>query len=229
VRQQVTKLAAHVETLLDILLDAHARWALLRPILTDRSIISAWGGGTRARALDGIRRSLVHVCVLDIAHITLESDERSPSIKKVMKDLQIQSTLKLLRSGFIAAWAGTKASTPDFEERAREAEAKFDSDLAIARNGWAALESSARLKGFKTFRDKNLAHVELMYESGRYEQLKVSALGIKWKDIGLILDEIQPVVLALNSICRAAGMDMEGTRERFAESATIFWGARNVA
>jgi hypothetical protein len=171
----------------------------------------------------------MHVCVLDIAHITLESDERSPSIKKVMSDLQNQSTLKLLRSDFIAVWAGTKASVPDFEERAIEAAARFDRDLATARGGWAALEASTRLKGFKTFRDKNLAHVELMYESGRYEQLKVSALGIKWKDIGLILDEIQPVVLALNSICRAAGMDMADTRERFAESATVFWGARSVA
>jgi hypothetical protein len=228
VRSQVTKLAAHVETLLDILLDAHARWEMLKPILNDRSVISAWGGGARASALDGIRRSLMHVCVLDIAHITLEPHKNSPSIGKVMIDIENESTLKLLRSDFMAAWAGPKGSTPDYEQRSRDAAQRFERDLTVARDGWSALKTSARLLSFKTFRDKNLAHVELMYDSGRYEHLKVSSLGIKWKDIGQILNEVDPIVLALNSVCRVAGFDLANAREQFAESAKLFWEGRNV-
>lgn len=97
-RQQVSKVSAHVETLLDLMLDAWGKWALLEPILKDRTTIAAWGGGKRGRALDGIRRSLMHVCILDIAHVAFEPDDRSPSVEKVLHDIANPSTLKFIGS-----------------------------------------------------------------------------------------------------------------------------------
>jgi hypothetical protein len=45
----------------------------------------------------------------------------------------------------------------------------------------------------------------------------------------VILDEIPPIVLALNSICRTAGFDMVDTRAQFAQSSKLVWGARTVS
>lgn len=228
-RQQVSKVSAHVETLLDLMLDAWGKWALLEPILKDRTTIAAWGGGKRGRALDGIRRSLMHVCILDIAHVAFEPDDRSPSVEKVLHDIANPSTLKLIKADFMAAWVGPKSASPDYDERLMEAESRFEADLALIKEEWAKLERSAQLRSFKKFRDKNLAHVELMYEDGKYRQLKVSTLGIKWRDIGLILAELQTVVLGLNRLCRCAHLDMDDARQQFQQSAELFWHARSVA
>jgi hypothetical protein len=156
-------------------------------------------------------------CVQDIAHITLDPYKNVPSIKKVISDLETASTLELLRSRFIDLWAG---SDPD---RRAEAQTKFLRNLELARQDWSGLERSQELCAFKTFRDQQLAHVQLIFSDGEYERLDVGALGLKWRDIGLMLERIEPIVLSLNMVVRCAGINMNDEKERLRQAAEIFW------
>jgi hypothetical protein len=216
-RQQVEKLEAHVETLLDILLDAFAKWSLLETTLIDKQLIAAVGGGRRLRGLDIVRRSLMQSCVQDIAHITLDPHKNVPSINKVIADLETASTINLLRSKFVQLWAGQDA------ERRTEAHNRFEINLEASRRDWSNLQESRVLAGFKQLRDQQLAHVQLIFSEGKYERLDVPALGLKWRDIRLMLELIEPIVLSLNTVVRCAGIDMDEERERFRKAAEIFW------
>jgi hypothetical protein len=227
-RKQAAKLSAHVEALLDILLDTYSKWTLLEPILKERSAIAFWGGGARARSLEAVRRSLAHVCVLNIAHLAFEADKRAPSIQKVVGDLTNRHVLHTLRGDFVRFWAGTK-SEPQYLELKLDAEARFDRSLSDARHLWSELEDSKELRALKTLRDKSFAHVELMFRNGAYRRFDGTALGVRWRDIGLILDQMAPVVLALNSVCRNAGFDMTDATQRMRDNARLFWAPRAVA
>jgi hypothetical protein len=216
-QQQVEKLEAHVETLLDILLDAFAKWFVLEATLINKELITAVGSSRRLRGLDIVRRSLMQSCVQDIAHITLDPHKNVPSINKVVADLGTPSTVELLRLKFIGFWAGC-----DSNGRA-EAQIKFEQNLESTRRHWSILQLSQELVAFKTLRDQQLAHVQLSLSEGEYERLDVHALGLKWRDIGLMLERIEPIVQSLNMLVRCAGMNMKDEKERFRQAAEIFW------
>jgi hypothetical protein len=222
-RQRIIKLEAHVETILDLLLDAEAKWAVLHPILVNRPLIGVVGGGYRARGLDIVRRALMQSCVQDIAQIAFDPYDGSPSISKVIADLGDPSTVKLLRKKYLNIYVGPKTDPAYSDKRLSDATSKFENALKVAQIQWKELSTSPELKAFKKFRDMQLAHVELSYSNGKYHRLNVSKLGIKWKDIGLTLLRLESTIMALNTVVRGAWINMADSREQFEQNSSMFW------
>lgn len=97
------KLKAHAEHLLDLFLGLRGRFAMLEPMLFDRSVIDQWGSGKRAHGFRILANTLLHTCILDIAKIALDKDKRTPSVAQLVAALEDPAMVAELREEF-AIW-----------------------------------------------------------------------------------------------------------------------------
>ena len=107
---QSEKLKAHASHLLDALIRLRERYSLLDPMLFDPEVPRQRGSGMQARGFLTLRHSLFLSCAQDIAKLTLDSDSRTPSIKKLMSSLDDAILCNTLREEF-AIW-----ESPSVEE-----------------------------------------------------------------------------------------------------------------
>lgn len=100
---QIEKMEAHAGHLLDVFIGLRERYALLHPMLFDQGTIGARGSGEQSRGFGILRRSLFLSCAQDIAKLSLDADERAPSILKIINALEDESLRRELEDRY-ARW-----------------------------------------------------------------------------------------------------------------------------
>jgi hypothetical protein len=228
------KLVAHAERVLDELIGLRAKYAMLRPLLFDRNTVTAWAAGKRGYGFSIIRSTLLESCVLEIAKIALDRDDRTPSLIRLDAALAEPPLLAELRVQY-AVWnlAPTEGDDPDViailqaserrEEEARRQE--FDSLVGELRNRWAQLHASPALISFGKMRDKIVAHNELQFDGTKYVPLDVASLGLKYQDLDLVVAELDALVNLVNLVFRGAKFDFDGHDKQLADARDGFWNA----
>jgi len=236
---QVEKLAAHTSHLLDAFIGLKERYALLRPMLFDDDVVKKHGSYERARGFRALRTALFLSCAQDIAKLSLDKDDRTPSIRRLVGALQDASLQGELRERF-ASWEAPSIegeSDPEILEalnrmRIWEQEGRrsqFDQILASANARCLALESDPALSGFVTIRDKVSAHTEVHLVADKYQFVDVSQLGIKWADIGRIIDVMQALVEELGMLIRNAGFAWDSLEVQLANASAGFWQSNDAS
>jgi len=228
------KLVAHAERLLDELIGLRAKYAMLRPLLFDRNTVAAWTAGKRGYGLSIIRSTLVESCVLEIAKIALDKDDRTPSLLSLGAALADPTLVADLREVY-AVWnlVPTEGEDPDViailhasEKREQEIRGKqFDSLVAELRDRWAKLHASSALGSFGKMRDKIIAHNELQFDGTKYVPLDVAGLGLKYQDFDLVLAELDALVNLVSLVFRGANFDFKGHDEQLAKAREGFWNS----
>lgn len=84
---QIERLEALAGHLLDGYLALRERNAIVSPLLFDKETAEFYGSGKRSRGFRVLRNSLFLSCIQDIAKLTADSDERTPSVSKFVKAL----------------------------------------------------------------------------------------------------------------------------------------------
>jgi len=232
------KIQAHAEHLLDLFVGLRTTFAMLEPILCDQVVVARWGAGKRASGLRVITNRLLNACVLDIAKIALDKDDRTPSVVTLVQALDDPLLLAEMRESY-AIWnlAPTSAEDPDVIrmlqkiERREEEErrAKFDAHVNDVRARWKALGSSQALSSFARMRDKFIAHSELWHNGTKYEPRDISTLGLKLGDVRTVITELQTLVDLLTLIYRNSSFAFDELDQQVISTRDIFWAVHSEA
>lgn len=229
----IEKLQAHASHLLDAFIALRQRYAMLDPMLFDKAVVEQFGSGKRARGFLTLRYSLFLSCAQDIAKLSLDNDERTPSIRRLQAALQRPEVQSSLRDSF-SDWVVPSAeehSDPEIREALRRMEVReraerreqFGQILSRTQAAWLTLESDPALKGFLTVRDKVSAHTEVHLVADKYKFVDIEDLGIKWSDIQRIVAAMQSIVEDLGLLIRNAGFAWDSLDSQLVEASKAFW------
>ena len=229
---QVERLQGHAGHLLDGLIGLREKYALLDPMLFDAELVTHWGGEKRSRGFEILRSTLFLTCVQDIAKLSVDSDDRAPSVKNFIDALANTSLRNELREHY-AVWhlgeVGEKdpivvAAIKQMELREQaKRRAHFDSRYQELLSMWGTYCSSTELDAFVKIRDKLSAHTDVHYFDGKYVLLDVRKLGLKWGDLKGAVTRLQALGDLINALVRSASFAWDMLDEQLAEAVTGFW------
>lgn len=230
---QTEKLEAHASHLLDAFLQLRQTYAILDPMLFDKTVVSIHGSGKRTRGFNVLRHSLFLSCAQDITKLTLDDDPRTPSLSNNIRALTDDVLRNSLREQF-AVWTISLAeeeTDPEILEALRRMElreetqrrAQFDELYCEATALWAALSTSPTIKSFKTIRDKVSAHTEVRLVADKYQFVDIGTLGIKWGDIRATLEQMQRLVEIIGLLIRNAGFAWDSLDNQLKHASEGFW------
>lgn len=231
---QTEKLEAHASHLLDAFIQLRQRYAILAPMLFDKSVVESHGSGQKARGFNVLKHSLFLSCAQDIAKLTLDDDPRTPSLSNHIRALTDEGLRSILRERFAIWKTPLMEDEKDHEilEALRRMElreetqrrAQFDELYCEAAALWAALSTSSIVKSFRTIRDKVSAHTEVRLVVDKYQFVDISELGIKWGDIKATVDQMQRLVEIIGLLIRNTGFAWDSLDEQLQRASKGFWG-----
>lgn len=206
---------------------------MLHPMLFDVDVVRNHGTGIRARGFLTLRHSLFLSCAQDIAKLSLDRDERTPSIRRLVSsigDLTLQAELRERFAVWILPNVEEEAD-PEIREALRRIELReqnerrmqFDEILTSTNANAAALEADPALKGFLTIRNKVSAHTEVHLVADKYQPVDISELGIKWSDLWRIIELMQELVEDIGLLIRNSGFAWESLDVQLSKASAQFW------
>jgi hypothetical protein len=240
-RKQINKLQAHASHLLDGFLGLREKYAMLEPMLFDHGVVGKYGTGKKARGFEVIKNALFFACAQEIAKLSLDNDDRCPSIKNVVDKLHSEPLLNELREQY-AVWdidpdieetdpdnlpaltAALKAMTQREEAERR---IKFDAHVAQLRTKWETLSDSPVLMAFKTIRHKISAHTDVHLINGEYKLVNIGELGIKWGDLKDTIEALQELVELISLIVKSSSFAWDSLDDQLSKTASGFWNVQS--
>lgn len=234
IRDQLKKLEAHAEHLLDGILWLKERHAMFRPML-DKQVLDSRGASRKRHGFMTIRRTLFFSCVLDIANLCLDGDDRTSSITNIVRmltrDPLLLSELRRKYSVWVSSHTAEEQADPDVmrsiraleQENAAKRAAEFDQRYEHLLVLWESLQPEKTLLAFKEMRDKLLAHPGLIYEDRKHKPLDIGKMGLRWDDIGAMIDRMQGVTEAIGHVARAASFAWDHADEQHQRHAREYW------
>lgn len=235
---QTEKLEAHASHLLDAFIQLRQRYAILDPMLFDKTVVETNGSGQKARGFSVLKHSLFLSCAQDIAKLTLDDDSRTPSLSNHIQALTDEALRHTLRERF-AIWKILLAedeTDPEILEALRRMELReeaqrrtqFDELYCEATALWADLSTSQTIKSFKTIRDKVSAHTEVRLVADKYQFVDIGTLGIKWGDIKATVGQMQRLVEIIGLLIRNAGFAWDSLDDQLTRASEGFWSVRGA-
>ncbi len=232
---QIQKLEAHAAHLLDAFIQLRERYAMLEPMLFSKTITHERGSGQKARGFSVLKHSLFLSCAQDIVKLTLDDDERTPSLSNLIRALTDETVQTVLREQF-AIWKTPSIedeTEPEIIEALRRMElreeaerrAQFDQLYCEATEIWAQLSTSKTLKAFRSVRDKVTAHTEVRFAIDKYQFIDVGTLGIKWGDLRVTIDRIQRLVEIVGLLIRNTGFAWDLLDDQLSKASEGFWAS----
>jgi hypothetical protein len=167
----------------------------------------------------------------DLANICFDKQQRTPSIRKIVKDLESSDVQKLLREHYahypvdiVESNPAISISIEQFKKKREKKLAKdFDRKLKELFNKWIKFQTHPRNQAFESVRDKITAHFELEKVDTSYRYVPVKRFGLRWSDLRASIAELRPIVESLNLLIRNAGMDMKSVLSQHKKYGKHFW------
>lgn len=237
---QIAKLTAHSSHLLTAFIQLRERYSLLHPMLFDEKVAKQYGSWRQARGYTVLKSSLFLSCCQEIAKLTSDNFDKTPSISKLMTVLQESVLRDQLRDQYCGgrnSYAGDEEAEPELAEvykrmaveEAEQNRAEYEQKYAHAAALWAELSQSSKLKSFRNVRDKVTAHTELQFIDGQYRPVDIGLLDIKWGDLKTTIASMQELVEMLGQLIRDAGFAWESLDHMLTEAGNAFWCERSTA
>ena len=238
--EQIRKLDAHANHLLNGFLDLRAKYAMLEPMLFDKSLQTSMAR-ERAHGFLLLRHTLFLSCAQDVAKLGCDDDKRTPSITKIIDALADDSLRAKLRDMYSerapTVWMNENPASPELraalvEMDAREEverRAEYDGLYAELTDRWATLATTPAIKAFRVIRDKISAHTEIRLVDGKYGAHDIEELGIKWTDLRDTITEMQQIVESIGLLVRSCNFAWDMYDEQLGRIAGGYWQTREVA
>lgn len=224
--------------MLDAFIQLRQRYAILEPMLFDKTVVATHGSGKKTRGFSVLKHSLFLSCAQDIAKLTIDNDPRTPSLSNNIRALNDNSLRITLRERF-AVWKipmVEERADPEILEALRRMElreeaqrrAQFDELYCEATTLWAALSTSSTIESFKTIRDKVSAHTEVRLVADKYQFVDIGTLGIKWGDIRVTIAQMQRLVEIIGLLIRNSGFAWDSLDDQLKHASDGFWSIGDV-
>ncbi len=229
---RLDRLRAQAEHLLDLFVGLREKYALVDPMIFDELVAHAWGNGRRARGYEVLRYTLFNSCVLDLCKISVDPDDRSPSVEKfaaALDDEQLRDQLREMAAQLqIVPRDGIPADVHQLLQLAEQRDEEdrrrtFDTEVEEFRAAWRAFNQSPALSACVTLRDKLVAHSELHHDGERYKRLDVAHLGLQWGDLKALLQRLQMLVELVGHLFRQSSFAWDMLDEQLAAVIGPFW------
>jgi AbiU2 len=225
---QIEKLKAYAGHLLDAFILLRERYAILSPMLFDNEVVARHGAKERGRGFNILRNSLFLSC----AQLAMDDDERTPSIRNLMRSVTDEKLRADFRSRY-ANWVISPITGEDPEILAAlqkmqvkvntERGEHFDQLYYEMTELWSQLSTSSEIKAFQTIRDKVSAHTEIRFSADKYQFVDVSKLGLKWGDLKKTVDTMQRLVELLELLIRNAGFAWDTLDAQLDDASKNYW------
>jgi AbiU2 len=217
VEDAIKKLEPQVEALFTLTLNAFVRFRFLRPMLDNRELLDRIEQENKAVGFNQLRNWLYWGLVLELAKLCHDNvkQKRAPSIYAIRKKLSNRTVVKALRDNY----ANRGREVADANEAKREFSIIYRRFCKTA--DW--MLSTRVAGGFKTIRDKPIAHNELR-KDGKFHDVKDQRLN--YGDEHALLKIIQALVTDLMTLVRGTDIasiwhqPFEDQRQMTSE----FWG-----
>lgn len=207
-------------------------------MLFDQDVATYHGSRQRARGYQVLKRSLLLSCAQDIAKLTMDDDERTPSLRNLVRSLTDDVLRATLRERF-AVWkipSIEEETDPEIVAALRRMEAReeaerraqFDELYCKATDSWARLSTNSTVKGFMTIRDRVSAHTEVRYVADKYQFVDISKLGLKWGDLRSTIQTMQGLVEIMGLLIRNAGFAWDSLDDQLSKAGKAFWASDAV-
>jgi hypothetical protein len=230
--QELTRLRARAEHLLDLTISLRERYSILLPLAYDQDLANRVGGGPPFHGYTILKNVLLASCVQDLVKLTIDADPRTPSVSGLMSTLERPDVRARLLQEYSVVPPFTFTNDAPAADviaayRAQEGERlveRFNEAWSELIARWASVKDDAPLAGFKTWRDKLIAHSELHHTDGKYHLHDLSNDNLKWADLGGLLDELQAIVQCIQAVTRGASFAWDLLDEQTKLVSTAFWG-----
>ena len=232
-KAQRAKLEAHASHLLTAFIQLRERYSLLHPMLFTPHVPVQYGSYRQARGFAILKNSLFLSCCQDIAKLSTDKFEHTPSIKKLMAALQDDSLREQWRAEYCVD--RIPCANPDHEpevvealrsmavEEVKRRRDEFDKKYIDALALWQTLSTSPALQGFRTIRDKVSAHTEVRFVDEEYQLVDISVLGVKWGDLKSTIAQMQELVELIGLLVRCSSFAWESLDQMLTKAGEDFW------
>jgi len=209
------KLKAYTDTLLYLLINAYARLLFLRPMMVNETLISRVDAEGGQQGFQQLRNILYWDFINELVKICDDKGDRTPSIRRLTKDIEDPSLRNLLEEKYMAVRSG-------FDD---ENEWKIEYRKILDRIGenTEKLLISTAYPGYKTIRDSLIAHTDLRKTGSEYLRLNIQPLGLKHGDELEVLNLVTTIVDDLNLAIRSASFSWSLFLEPEVKTVCKFW------
>ena len=230
---QVQKARAHAEHLLDAFLTLRERFYYADLALFDPSVAARHSVLGKSRGLRRVGVDLYFYCIQDVAKIAFDVSRSVPSVANLIKTARSPFVQDKLKHAFSKRTSCLPQDSDEEtkklwlkldEEEAERRGREFDANLSGLFSNWERFQSDKRALGYQSIRDKLTAHSELSRrEDGEYAPFDLGKLGLSWADLGVVLEDLGGLVLALNVLFRNADFIMSEFEAACIKDAKKFW------
>lgn len=230
----IAKLETEVESLLGLLVRAYGQFLFLRPMMVNEKLIERISLQEKGVGFRQLLDWLYWGFIQEIVKICLDPDDRTPSIRKLRKALEDESTLQALKEKY------SRRSPPKIEgldqgviqqlqkQDESELRSEFDETYRRFRNRSAELISSHALAGYKTIRDKLIAHNELCKSDEGYSFFDIKVLNLKYGQERQVLEAAKNVFNDLDALVRNACFSWTDFLQQETRDVCKFWDIETI-
>jgi hypothetical protein len=216
--EQIAKLEAEVEALLDLTIRAYQRFIFLRPMLADQKLHERINKEGKGVGFNRLRNWLYWSLVQQLSNICSDKDKRSLSIRTVTRKLKKDVPLrKRLEEKY--------CKNPHFGEA--ELRVEFNNlYLDYLRRAEEMLASQA-VGGYKKIRNKLISHNELRQSKESptgYDFFDVKIAKVKYGDERKLVETLRVLTKQLLLIVKKVDFGWDSTLQQAEEVAQQFWG-----
>jgi len=231
-KEQAAKLDGHIRKCFDLLLGAHTKYAILRPMLDNQKLLDRIGRENKIAGFDTIRFTLYWNLVQELVKIVADDDCRVPSIYKFRKYFEDVKIKEFLKKKFSERPSSAKDSYSDerkkFWKQIDEQDEEERKQLFDLRYGRVMKESeellnSKALANMAGIRDKILAHNELKFSDGSYRFVEPKDFGLKYGDEKIVLEKTTKVFDDFHFLVTRIQVDWNGLKAITEHDADEFW------
>jgi len=212
-KERIAKLEGQVNSLLELLIRAYAKFLFWRPMMVNESLNQTISSEERGACFKQLRNWLYWDFILELVKICDDSDERTPSIRQLKEALADTETLQDLKQKYSrrAPLKGMDEQTAQYLQKQEEAELRSEFDEVYRRFQTSSDEimSSSALSGYQTIRDKLIAHNELRKTDEGYVFFDIKTLYLKWGHERKLLEMARTIIDDLNLLVRNASFHWE--------------------
>jgi AbiU2 len=233
-KEQINKLQAHAEHLLDGFITLRERYAILRPMLHNKDVVENKGSKKQYAGFIIIRNTLFLSCCQLIANLCFDNDKdnKCPSINQIVQRLENEVLRKQLREIYaLPSIIASDETDPQIIEMWKRIEAEdqikhrnefdgFYDELLVL---WSQLKTSKSAQSLETIRNKVAAHTDINYINGEYKLFDISFLDLKWDDILDTISAMQKIIDIINIIVRNISYSWESLDEILSKTANDYW------
>lgn len=223
-KQAIKKLKGHNEHLLTYFLSISRKHELIRPMLSSNKLLNKYGKGVAGQGFQILRLNMFLGVIQDIAKIIFDDSEKTPSIKKIIETIEVESVENQLKKNYVSVYKGEDLPQEVKDQFSDDRAVEFSEHIKRIRELYKDIKYSGEAELCKITRDKYTAHLELKCVNGEYHYPKISDFDLSWDMVDQLLFDIKEMVLLLTMIIRDADFAWDSFEYHSKNIADKFWG-----